>query len=133
MITNREINRLRVLRVYQSTRCNNGGHDCVEIDGIRFFTGTGCHYRTAALMSHHHDHDRAEVFDGIFETADRLRIVILACRAHHEHLTKSRVEDQLGRNTAVGATQYRNARMLRLGQRFPLTEEIVLRNLAYDK
>ena len=44
-----------------------------------------------------------------------------------------RVEDQFGRNTAIGATQYRNARMLRLGQRFPLTEEIALRNLAYDK
>ena len=84
-------------------------------------------------MTKHNDYFAAQVLDRVFKTADGDRIGTVPGVAHDEEIAEALIEEQLGREAAVGASQDGDFRSLRLGQRLALSDVIVLRALAADE
>ena len=75
----------------------------------------------------------AEMFDGVFKTADSDGIGTVAGIAHDEEIAQPLIEEQLRGETAVGASQDGNLGILSLSQSLALRDVVVLRALTADE
>jgi hypothetical protein len=68
-------------------------------------------HRGAAIgVPKHHDERRAQEFHGIFEAGESVVIEEIAGKPHHEEIAGSLIEQELGRDAAVGAAEDRRDR-----------------------
>ena len=59
-------------------------------------------------MPQHHNERRAEKLHGVFETGESVVIEEISGEADHEDVTRTLIEHELGRDSAVGAAQHCN-------------------------
>jgi len=72
--------------------------------------------RTAPGMANHDNERGVEVFDGVFDTADRVVIEDVARVAEDEEIAKALVEKELGGDARVGAGEHDRERLLAGGE-----------------
>lgn len=92
----------------------NRFHETVNVSR-RVTAREGCGDRSAPFVPHDDDQSHVQVLDRVLETAEQVIVEHIAGDSHHEKIADPLIEDELGRDTRVGAADDRGERVLLLG------------------
>jgi hypothetical protein len=86
--------------------------------------------RPAIGVAEDHDERRAQEFDGIFEACEAVIVEEISGETHHEDIARTLIEQEFGRDAAVGATEDRGDWKLCRGARGTVDGKVLLIHLA---
>ena len=84
-------------------------------------------------MSKDYDHHGPQMFDRIFKAPDPHGVGAIAGRTYDEQIPEPLIEDYLGRNAAIGATEDCDQWVLISCKLVPLRNYVVGNRLSFDK
>ena len=91
-----------------------------------------CFHRSAILVAEDDDEFRVAVGDRVFDARQFEISRYVSRHANHEELIERAIENQLGRNAAVGARQNRDGRILMIGRMVAQVAEMIECDLSRD-
>src|SRR5215469_7980432 len=86
-------------------RSLNWLYDSLQVRRCHFLARASRSHCATALMSKDDDHNRSQMFHGVFQAADPHGIGAISRRTHDEQISKPLIENQFGRDAAIGTTE----------------------------